>query len=186
MVASNLPLGAGIVHTPLGSLHALSTPRGLCWLSFGDDPVARDRWIARHLPGAVPVGGDGLLDAVAAQLHAYFDGTLRRFTVPLDLRGTPFQIAAWQALCAIPYGSVRSYAQHAAAIDRPRAVRAVGAANGANPIAIIVPCHRLIGSDGALVKYGGGLALKQYLLALEGAPEYGDQGTAGAGTAGSA
>jgi O-6-methylguanine DNA methyltransferase len=168
MVSPAQPVFAGAIETPLGTLHALLTPRGLCWLAFGDDRRERDRWIHRNLPRAPVVADKSRLEMLATQLAAYFGGSLRRFTIPLDLRGTPFQIVAWQALREIPYGGTRSYARHAAAIGRPRAIRAVGAANGANPIAIIVPCHRLVGSDGALVKYGGGLRLKQQLLALEG------------------
>lgn len=168
MIAAGDPVVAGAIETPLGPLHALCTATGLCRLAFDDAPGERDRWIARRLPGARLIDDAGRLAPIRAQLAAYFAGTLKQFRIPLDLRGTPFQIAAWQALCAIPRGTTRTYAQHAAAIGRPRAVRAVGAANGANPIAVIVPCHRLIGSDGSLVKYGGGLHLKRQLLALEG------------------
>jgi O-6-methylguanine DNA methyltransferase len=103
------------------------------------------------------------------QLRAYFAGQLRRFELPLDMRGTEFQLRVWRELENIPYGETRSYTQIAAAINAPQAVRAVGAANGANPIPIIVPCHRVIGSSGKLVGYGGGLPLKKRLLALEGA-----------------
>jgi methylated-DNA-[protein]-cysteine S-methyltransferase len=103
------------------------------------------------------------------QLRAYFAGQLRRFELPLDMQGTEFQLRVWRELENIPYGETRSYTQIAAAINAPQAVRAVGAANGANPIPIIVPCHRVIGSSGKLVGYGGGLPLKKRLLALEGA-----------------
>ena len=103
------------------------------------------------------------------QLRAYFAGQLRRFELPLDLRGTDFQLRVWRELERIPYGETRSYLQIAEAIGAPRAVRAVGAANGANPIPIVVPCHRVIGASGKLVGYGGGLPLKKRLLQLEGA-----------------
>ena len=103
------------------------------------------------------------------QLNAYFAGDLRRFELPLDLHGTAFQLRVWNALLQIPYGETRSYLQIARAIGSPAAVRAVGAANGANPIPIVVPCHRVIGSSGKLVGYGGGLPLKKRLLELEGA-----------------
>ena len=105
----------------------------------------------------------------ARQLRAYFAGTLRDFDLPLDLRGTPFQLKVWHALETIPYGETRSYLQIATGIGAEKAVRAVGAANGANPIPIVVPCHRVIGSGGKLVGYGGGLPLKKRLLTLEGA-----------------
>jgi len=93
---------------------------------------------------------------------------LRRFDLNLDLHGTPFQIGVWRELERIPYGETRSYLQLAEAIGAPKAVRAVGAANGANPIPIVIPCHRVIGASGKLVGYGGGLPLKKRLLALEG------------------
>ncbi|MEI9974747.1 MAG: methylated-DNA--[protein]-cysteine S-methyltransferase [Ignavibacteriota bacterium] len=105
----------------------------------------------------------------ARQLRAYFAGRLRRFDLTLDMRGTEFQRRVWHRLEGIPYGQTRSYRQIAVEIGSPLAVRAVGAANGANPIPIVVPCHRVIGSSGKLVGYGGGLPLKKRLLAMEGA-----------------
>ncbi|HLK63789.1 MAG TPA: methylated-DNA--[protein]-cysteine S-methyltransferase [Bryobacteraceae bacterium] len=102
------------------------------------------------------------------QLEAYFRGELREFDLPLDIQGTDFQTRVWRQLLTIPYGQTRSYTQIAQAIGSANAVRAVGAANGANPIAIVVPCHRVIGASGKLVGYGGGLPLKKKLLALEG------------------
>jgi methylated-DNA-[protein]-cysteine S-methyltransferase len=113
--------------------------------------------------------GNRFLLEAAAQLHAYFAAKLRRFDLPLDMQGTDFQRRVWRQLEEIPYGETRSYAQIANAIGTPKAVRAVGAANGANPIAIIVPCHRVIGSNGKLTGFGGGLPMKQRLLELEGA-----------------
>ncbi|HJT59839.1 MAG TPA: methylated-DNA--[protein]-cysteine S-methyltransferase, partial [Ktedonobacteraceae bacterium] len=101
------------------------------------------------------------------ELARYMAGERLQFTCPLDMRGTAFQVAVWQELLHIPYGETRSYLDIAQAIGRPAAVRAVGAANGANPIAIIVPCHRVIGSNGSLTGYGGGLPAKEWLLALE-------------------
>jgi methylated-DNA-[protein]-cysteine S-methyltransferase len=101
------------------------------------------------------------------QFEAYFAGELHDFTLKLAPRGTPFQLAVWGALCTIPYAHTTSYGELARRIERPRAVRAVGAANGANPLAIVVPCHRVIGSDGSLTGYGGGLPAKRWLLAHE-------------------
>jgi methylated-DNA-[protein]-cysteine S-methyltransferase len=101
------------------------------------------------------------------QLRAYFAGDLRRFELPLDLAGTPFQQRVWRELRKIPYGETLSYGQLACNLGTPAAVRAVGAANGANPVPIVVPCHRVIGASGKLVGYGGGLPLKRRLLALE-------------------
>jgi methylated-DNA-[protein]-cysteine S-methyltransferase len=108
-----------------------------------------------------------VLDEASRQLAAWFAGERTQFNLPLRPRGTPFQLAVWEALREIPYGETRSYAQIAAALGAPQAVRAVGAANGANPVAIVVPCHRVIGASGKLVGYGGGLELKKSLLDLE-------------------
>jgi methylated-DNA-[protein]-cysteine S-methyltransferase len=115
-------------------------------------------------PGTHPIAAEA-----ARQLRAYFAGKLREFDLPLDMHGTDFQLRVWRELERIPYGETRSYSQIAAAIGTPQAVRAVGAANGANPIPIVVPCHRVIGAGGKLVGYGGGLPLKRRLLELEGA-----------------
>jgi len=106
-------------------------------------------------------------DTAVRQLREYFAGTRRKFAVPLDLDGTEFQQRAWAAMCGIRYGHTLSYAQQAKAIGKPKAVRAVGSANGANPVPIIVPCHRVIASDGSLGGYALGLTMKRYLLALE-------------------
>ena len=109
-----------------------------------------------------------LLMEAARQLRAYFAGQLREFQLPLDVEGTDFQERVWREVAAIPYGETRSYLQIATALGSPGAVRAVGAANGANPVPIVVPCHRVIGAKGKLVGYGGGLALKRSLLEMEG------------------
>jgi len=102
-----------------------------------------------------------------AEIAEFLEGRRRKFNVPLDLQGTPFQLQVWEALLRIPYGETRSYGEIARAVGRPKAARAVGMANGSNPVAIIVPCHRVIASDGSLGGYGGGLALKSRLLRLE-------------------
>lgn len=107
-----------------------------------------------------------LMEAVR-QLRAYFDGTLTGFDLPLHMTGTPFQLACWEALQAIPYGSTMTYGEQARRIGHPKAVRAVGGANHHNPLCIIVPCHRVIGANGALTGYGGGLDMKRYLLSHE-------------------
>jgi methylated-DNA-[protein]-cysteine S-methyltransferase len=117
-------------------------------------------------PGMQNCSHPVLIEAIG-QLREYFEGSRREFTVPLDFAGTDFQKRVWRALLAIPYGETRTYREIAMAIEAPAAVRAVGAANGANPLPIIVPCHRVIGSSGKLVGYGGGLPLKKRLLELE-------------------
>jgi O-6-methylguanine DNA methyltransferase len=132
-----------------------------------DSAIHAIEFTDRREPEGTLDPGHPLLNEAARQLRDYFAGGLRDFNLPLDPRGTDFQRRVWRELATIPYGATRSYLQIANAIGAPKAVRAVGAANGANPIAIVVPCHRVIGAGGKLVGYGGGLPLKQRLLALE-------------------
>ena len=122
--------------------------------------------LSRLLKGTI-TPDDRHNETVLTQLHEYLEAERQTFDVPLDLRGTPFQKAVWDRLLNIPYGETRSYAEVAASIGRPTALRAVGGAVGANPVSIVIPCHRVIGKDGSLVGYGGGLPLKERLLALE-------------------
>ncbi len=157
--------------TPLGEMLAVASPQGLCLLEFvGQGGVQRElAQVEAARGGPVQPGDSAVLAQTAQELAEYFAGQRQRFGVPLDLVGTPFQRSAWQALLAIPYGQTRSYASQAHAIARPSATRAVAAANGQNKVSIIVPCHRVIGSDGSLTGFGGGLPRKRALLALEGA-----------------
>lgn len=136
-------------------------------------------WVRRWEPDAIHSTDTTPLQELSTQLTAYFEGTLKEFTVPLDLRGTPFQVRVWTALQDVAYGELRTYRQIATAIGAPQAVRAVGAANGANPVPVIVPCHRIIGSSGQLVGYGGGLDLKRGLLELEGVMSAFEPGVSG-------
>ena len=147
---------ARLVDSPVGPLTLTASDAGLRGLWFG---ARRDIGLGEH-----PV-----LDDAAAQLRAYFAGQRRAFDLPLDLAGagTQFQVAAWLALVEIPYGETVSYGEQARRLGRPAAVRAVGAANGRNPIAIVLPCHRLVGADGSLTGFGGGLEAKRTLLDLE-------------------
>jgi O-6-methylguanine DNA methyltransferase len=163
----------GTIETPIGVFGAAFSRSGIGRLALPTEGLSVcEAWLARWLPRARVVRDGRQLHDLAEQLAAYFEGRLRAFTIPVDLRGTPFQVQVWRALQGIRYGEVRTYSALAAAIGRPRAVRAVGAANGANPLPIIIPCHRLIGSNGTLVGYGGGLPLKRRLLELEGALEH--------------
>ncbi len=140
----------------------IDSPVGPLRLS-GDADCLRGLWFSKG-----PASGDRApFNEVIAQLEAYFRGELREFHLKLALEGTPFQLRVWQELCAIPYGTTTSYGELARRIGNPAASRAVGLANGSNPIAIIVPCHRVIGSNGKLTGYGGGLEIKQKLLELE-------------------
>jgi methylated-DNA-[protein]-cysteine S-methyltransferase len=142
---------------------AMQSPVGTLWLS-----AERDQLVALDLPDrpapAVQIGQNDVLVRAAAQLAEYFAGERRVFDLPLVPAGTEFQRAVWHALARIPFGVTCSYGDLARVIGRPSASRAVGAANGANPIAIILPCHRVIGASGALTGYGGGLPMKRWLL----------------------
>lgn len=148
--------------TPVGTLTLVATGDGLAAILWENDPPTRVRLTlddeAPHHP---------ILVEAERQLGEYFEGARTAFTVPLDASGTPFQRDVWDALRRIPFGQTRSYAEIAKAIGRPSAVRAVGAANGRNPISIVVPCHRVIGSSGALTGFAGGLDVKARLLDLE-------------------
>lgn len=181
--------------TPVGPLTITATARGVTAIRFGGtpdnagpdpaerdaagmagpdcmdgpDPAERD---AAGMDGAcacAPYAPDALLRQAVRELEEYFAGTRRAFTFPLAPAGTPFQLAVWQALRTIPYGQTRSYGQIAAQIGREKACRAVGMANHRNPLAIVVPCHRVVGSTGAPVGYAGGVPVKMRLLALEAA-----------------
>jgi AraC family transcriptional regulator of adaptative response/methylated-DNA-[protein]-cysteine methyltransferase len=164
-----LPVTVTRILTPLGPMIAGATDDALCLFEFMD----RDRLekqlkaIARRFPGPLAPGSNHTLATIENEIDRYFDGTLRDFSVPLDTRGSDFQESVWRALRDIPYGETRSYAEQAKAMGRPEAVRAVARANGDNRIAIIIPCHRVIGADGTLTGYGGGLWRKRFLLDLE-------------------
>jgi methylated-DNA-[protein]-cysteine S-methyltransferase len=144
----------------------IGTPIGPVGLEADEDALTQVTFHARAAAGPRP--RSGVLAEASRQLDAYFDKRLRRFDLPLAPHGTPFQLDVWTALQTIPYGETWSYADLARRIGRPAAIRAVGAANGRNPIPIVIPCHRVIGSNGQLVGFGGGLPVKQALLALEG------------------
>ena len=159
-----MSLGATTLPSPVGTLTLVASARGLAAVLWENDRPGRVRlepWVAATAPEPV-------LRVAAAELDAYFAGRLRRFTVPLDATGTPFQRDVWAALLLIPFGETRSYGAIARQTGRPGASRAVGTAIGRNPISIITPCHRVIGSTGALTGFAGGLATKETLLALEG------------------
>jgi methylated-DNA-[protein]-cysteine S-methyltransferase len=155
---------ATVIASPVGPLFLAATEAGLTQLRFVAQPNADQA-------GATAQCAAGhILREVEEQLAQYFAGRRRSFDLPLAPGGTEFQVATWHELCAIPYGETLSYRELARRLGKPQAVRAVGSANGANPVSIIVPCHRVIGSDGSLVGYGGGLDTKRRLLELEGVP----------------
>ena len=150
-----------IVSSPVGRLRLTASRRGLVSI----DVVRSAAKVASRTPTG-PAGS--ILDRTRRQLEQYFSGRRRSFDVPLDLRGTEFQVAAWKAMMRIPYGTTISYGDQARAMGKPTAFRAVGSANGRNPIPIIVPCHRVLASDGTLGGYSLGLSMKRRLLSLEG------------------
>lgn len=141
------------MQSPIGLLTIEETDGAITALRFGGETVS---------PPPTP-----LLQRAAQQLTEYFAARRRRFDLPLRPQGTAFQQAAWSALCDIPYGQTRTYAQQAAAIGNPKACRAVGMANHRNPLPLFIPCHRVIGAGGKLTGYAGGLAIKRFLLELE-------------------
>jgi len=154
--------------SPIGPMKVASSQRGLlfvCLPSAAGCGLAG--WMARHAKGAKAIEAFAPNRPAIQQILEFLDGKRERFELHLDLRGTPFQRAVYDEVARIGYGETRSYGDVARSIGRPRAVRAVGAANGANPIPLVIPCHRVVASDGRLHGYGGGLELKARLLAME-------------------
>lgn len=146
------------IESPVGTLTAVATDQGLRAVLWPED----ERVGFESEP--VEAADHPVLDAVASQLGQYFAGERFEFDVPLDLRGTDFQMAVWRALAEIPFGETSTYGDQAHRIGRPKAARAVGAANGQNPVSIVLPCHRIVGKDGSLTGFAGGLDTKRFLL----------------------
>jgi methylated-DNA-[protein]-cysteine S-methyltransferase len=157
-----------LFHDALG--FAVAVARGGRLIALGHRPTLEDAELSlkNHWPAAVHDPAAPPLPEVRRQLDEYLSGRRRDFDLPLEVAGTEFQQLCWQALREIPYGQTRSYGEMARLIGRPKAVRAVGHANHDNPIGVVIPCHRVIGADGSLTGYAGGLPLKQLLLELEG------------------
>ena len=155
--------------SPLGEMIAGATEEGACFLEWhargGVERIMQRVQKRYGLP--LVEGTNARLDELEQNLGDYFSGSLRVFTVPLDVRGTPFEREVWAAVLGIPYGETRSYGDIAAALGKPQASRAVGRANGANYLALVIPCHRVVEAGGGLRGYGGGLWRKQFLLELE-------------------
>jgi len=151
-----------IMESPIGTLTIAAEEDGLRFILFGTEYRAlnsRTQW---------QESVSGIVNATICQLKAYFEGKLTKFNLPLKPEGTSFQMEVWRELQNVPYGTVISYGELASRIGRPKASRAVGAANGSNPIPIVIPCHRVIGSNGKMTGYGGGVQIKEALLKLEG------------------
>jgi AraC family transcriptional regulator, regulatory protein of adaptative response / methylated-DNA-[protein]-cysteine methyltransferase len=155
--------------TPIGPMFACASTMGVCLLEFTDRRMLETEFrdLCKKLDAVILPGKNNHLDKVQVEIDEYFAGKRKNFTVPLHTPGTEFQNTVWNILQEIPYGETRSYKQQSIAIDNPKAVRAVASANGHNRISIIIPCHRVIGSDGSLTGYGGGLHRKKWLLDFE-------------------
>jgi methylated-DNA-[protein]-cysteine S-methyltransferase len=151
--------------SPVGELTLLASDAGLRAILWPGEPPAD----VPELDDAVENEGHPVLVAAREQLAQYFAGERRTFDLPIDLRGTPFQVKAWRYLATIPYGETRTYGEQARALGDPNRARAAGAANGKNPVSIVLPCHRVIGANGSLTGFGGGLPVKRALLDFEAA-----------------
>lgn len=152
---------------PLGRVILAATPKGVCWLSFGDSDKAMEAALRKEFPKADVTRADADLKPWLDELQRHFAGDQPHIALPLDVRGTAFQRRVWNALLAIPYGETRSYKEVAESIGAPTAFRAVARACATNPVAVVVPCHRVVGSDGTLTGYAGGLHRKKKLLETE-------------------
>ena len=155
------------IQTPLGEMLAIKSEKGLCMLEFFDGKSTEKQLKEIENLGEILEKDDEILNRLETELNDYFKGNLKEFTIPLDLIGTDFQKKVWNELIKIPFGETRSYKEQSIAVGDLLAIRAVANANGKNKIAIIVPCHRVIGSDGSLTGYAGGKKRKQFLLELE-------------------
>ncbi|MDP4107094.1 MAG: methylated-DNA--[protein]-cysteine S-methyltransferase [Bacillota bacterium] len=156
------------LHSGDWQLFLAATTKGLCFIGSGNEGLGKlTYWAKKQFPGCPLMEDDHKLEPYAAEIVEYLEGQRRNFTIPIDFHGTPFQLAVWDALCKIPYGQTKVYMDIASHINKPKAIRAVGAAIGANPVLITIPCHRVIGKNGALTGYRGGLEMKRKLLELE-------------------
>lgn len=162
--SSNATLSSTTLDTPIGMLTVVASPVGVRAVLWPEEREGRVVLPADVRPAAE---SDAVLAVALVQLREYFAGTRRTFELPLDPQGTPFQQSAWEVLRTIPYGTTLSYGEQARQMGDARKARAVGAANGRNPISVIVPCHRVVGSNGSLTGFAGGLSSKEWLLAHE-------------------
>ena len=156
-----------VVDSEFGRILIATTRTGVCWIGVADSPAHLEAELRGDLPAASCARDDDGLAAIARNVVEFVAGRSSEIMLPVDFRATPFQLAVWQQLCAIPWGETRSYGEIARRLGRPDASRAVGAANGANPLALVIPCHRAIGADGSLTGYRWGLEYKRRLIAHE-------------------
>ena len=162
MVISTQQFYSGILKAPFGVLTVVASNKGVRYVMFENDAHPKPLSDLR-----IRQGPHAVLDDALVQLREYFNGDRVTFELPLDLVGTEFQVDAWKSLARIPFGKTVSYAEQAASIGRPTAVRAIGGANGRNPVAVVLPCHRVIGANGSLTGFGGGIEVKRWLLQHE-------------------
>ena len=160
-------LTSAYIDTPLGKMIAIADDSALYFLDFVEGGKDQLSQFKKTVKAPIVEGHSSVIALLETELDQYFKGTLQRFTVPVAFQGTPFQTAAWDALCKIPYGQTRSYKQQAIVVGNERAFRAVAHANSLNPITIVVPCHRIINANGLLGGYRGGLDRKKWLLKHE-------------------
>jgi len=162
--------------SPVGRILVASSDQGLVRIEFVQNGVGEAiSRLEKAYPGETLVEDSTKNQDALNQLQDYFKGRRRVFTLPIELRGTGFQRSVWETVAGVPYGQTRSYGDVARELGKPGACRAVGGANGANPIPIVIPCHRIIGSDGSMTGFGGGIPIKEKLLAFEKAPMLGER-----------
>lgn len=159
-MSAKLTFARARLQVPFGELTVVASDKGVRYITFENDAHPK----SYQNMSVIDDASHPVVARTVAQLHEYIKGTRRTFDVPLDLVGTEFQVQAWSALAKVPYGTTASYAQQAASIGRPKATRAIGAANGRNPVVVVLPCHRIVGADGSLTGFGGGLHVKKWLL----------------------
>jgi methylated-DNA-[protein]-cysteine S-methyltransferase len=159
-VSAKLTFARARLQVPFGELTVVASDKGVRYITFENDAHPK----SYQNMSVIDDASHPVVARTVAQLHEYIKGTRRTFDVPLDLVGTEFQVQAWNALAKVPYGTTASYTQQAASIGRPKATRAIGAANGRNPVVVVLPCHRIVGADGSLTGFGGGLHVKKWLL----------------------
>jgi AraC family transcriptional regulator, regulatory protein of adaptative response / methylated-DNA-[protein]-cysteine methyltransferase len=154
------------IETDLGTMIAGAVEDGICLLEFSDRRMLNTEYkdLSRYFKTGIEEGESRHFESLRKQLSEYFEGSLKEFSIPLSTPGTPFQKAVWKELMNIPFGKTRSYMEQSIALGKPESIRAVANANGMNRVSIIIPCHRVIGSDGSLTGYGGGLKRKRWLL----------------------
>ena len=168
MKQNNFPMYWSLLSYRDWQLYLAATEKGICFVGSLNMPFEElSSWMDKHFPSSQLVEDSEKLQPYKEELIEYFEGERKTFSVPSDYKGTAFQLAVWKALCEIPYGQTKSYSEIANSIQKPTAARAVGAAIGANPVLIAVPCHRVVGKNGSLTGYRGGIEMKAQLLELE-------------------